>query len=128
MRSPSFHALRSRLKGQNWLIGVLEQAIVAATSLASLAIMSRQIGLDEVGIVASSLVLWMLVEALQRAIVVLPLTATCPLPEADLEGFGSFIVLNVAVTGLCSLILLIVGIALRPIDPDMGLATILSAP
>jgi hypothetical protein len=103
--------LITRLRSQQWMIGVMEQAIVAATSLASLALMSRQIGLEQVGIVASSLVLWMLVEALQRAIVVLPLTATCPRPEADLEAFGSFIGLNVIVTGLCALILMIVGSA-----------------
>ncbi len=117
-----------RIRAQQWLIGVTEQAIVAVTSLATLAIMSRQIGLDEVGIVASSLVLWMLVEALQRAIVVLPLTATCPRPEADLETFGSFIALNLVTTLVCALALLAIGLLLYPYDPAMGLATILSAP
>lgn len=128
MRMPSAQALLMRLKGLHWLTGVMEQAIVAATSLASLALMSRRIGLEEVGIVASALVLWMLVEALQRAIVVLPLTATCPRPEADPEAFGSFIALNLVVTGLCSLLLFIAGVALHPFDPAMGMATILSAP
>jgi O-antigen/teichoic acid export membrane protein len=128
MRRLSLTALIQRIRAQQWLIGVTEQAIVAATSLASLAIMSRQIGLDEVGIVASSLVLWMLVEALQRAIVVLPLTATCPRPETDLETFGSFIALNIVTTAICSVILLVAGILLRPYDEAMGLATMLAAP
>ncbi len=128
MRRFSLGAIIQRIRAQQWLIGVTEQAIVAATSLASLAIMSRQIGLDEVGIVASSLVLWMLVEALQRAIVVLPLTATCPRPETDLETFGSFIALNIATTAICALVLFVAGLLLRPYDPAMGLATMLAAP
>lgn len=128
MKKLSVTALVARIRSQQWLIGVMEQAIVAATSLASLALMSRQIGLEQVGIVASALVLWMLVEALQRAIVVLPLTATCPRPETDLEVFGSFIGLNLIVTGICAILLFAAGLLLRPFDPAMGLATMLAAP
>lgn len=113
---------------RHWLIGVAEQGIVAATSLASVAIMSRLIGIHEMGIVAIGLVLWMLVEALQRAIVILPFTAGCPRPELDLKSFGSFILLNIGFTGLCSILLLVLGFVVSPYRNDIGLAMMLSAP
>ncbi|MBO9099411.1 MULTISPECIES: lipopolysaccharide biosynthesis protein [unclassified Rhizobium] len=113
---------------RHWLVGVLEQSIVAATSLASMAIMSREIGIHETGIVAIGLVLWMLIEALQRAVVILPLTAGCPRPELDRQTFGSFIVLNVSFTGLCSIFLFVLGFAILPFSKDIGVATTLAAP
>lgn len=113
---------------RRWGAGLFEQGLIALTSLATLAILSRLMPLDELGIVATGLALWMLLEALQRATVIFPFIAVVQQPERDPVAFGAFIIWNLLLCVGAGLLLMLLGAGIATVNAEFGRAVVLGGP
>lgn len=127
------HAFFEEIKGFvsahiDKLVGGAERVLSSIISMVGLIVLSRSMDIDAFGILATAVGIWLIMEMVQNSLTIYPFILACPHTERDREGFGAWILWNVLVAIVCSLIFVVVGLLLLSVVPDFAYGLIISGP
>ncbi len=121
-------ALSFMRRHRDRIAGGTEQVLASIVSMVGLIFLSRLMSIDDFGILAIAMGIWLVMEMVQHSSVLSPFIMSCPSPRDDPHEFGAWLAFNLALAMLVPLLLLVAGFILLPFVPEFATGMMYAAP